>query len=401
MPVSFLTHLECSRGPERPQCDATYDANELHSVCEECGKPLLCRYDLEPLAQCKLREEITSRSGGMWRFREVLPVSDESNIATFGEGQTPLLHVPRLGADIGVPNLYIKDESPIATGTFKARGMAAAVSRAKELGVTKAAVPTAGNAGGALAAYGARAGMDVLILMPSDAPDINRLECEVAGAEVVLIDGLISDCAKALAERKEAEGWFDLSTLKEPYRLEGKKIMGYELAEHFDWELPDVVIYPTGGGTGLIGMWKAFAEMELIGWISGKRPRMVTVQSTGCAPIVRAFEQGAESAEPWQDAATVAAGLRVPGAIADFLMLRALRESGGTAIAVPDEEILRALRQLASAEGMVACPEGAATVVAAARLREQGWIEADERVVLFNTGSGLKYPEALEAATGA
>jgi len=398
--VSFLTHLECSRGPERPQCDATYDANELHSVCEECGKPLLCRYDLEPLAQCKLRQEITSRSGGMWRFREVLPVADEANIVTLGEGQTPLLRVPRLGEAIGLPNLYIKDESLIPTGTFKARGMAAAVSRAKELGVTKAAVPTAGNAGGALAAYGARAGMDVLILMPSDAPDINRLECEAAGAEVVLIDGLISDCAKALAERKEAEGWFDLSTLKEPYRLEGKKIMGYELAEHFDWELPDVVIYPTGGGTGLIGMWKAFAEMELIGWISGKRPRMVTVQSTGCAPIVRAFEQGDEAAEPWQDAATVAAGLRVPGAIADFLMLRAIRESGGTAIAVPDEEILRALRQLASAEGMVACPEGAATVVAATRLREQGWIEADERVVLFNTGSGLKYPEALEAATG-
>ncbi len=398
--MSFLTHLECSRGPERPQCDATYDANELHSVCEECGKPLLCRYDLEPLAQCKLRQEITSRSGGMWRFREVLPVADEANIVTLGEGQTPLLRVPRLGEAIGLPNLYIKDESLIPTGTFKARGMAAAVSRAKELGVTKAAVPTAGNAGGALAAYGARAGMDVLILMPSDAPDINRLECEAAGAEVVLIDGLISDCAKALAERKEAEGWFDLSTLKEPYRLEGKKIMGYELAEHFDWELPDVVIYPTGGGTGLIGMWKAFAEMELIGWISGKRPRMVTVQSTGCAPIVRAFEQGDEAAEPWQDAATVAAGLRVPGAIADFLMLRAIRESGGTAIAVPDEEILRALRQLASAEGMVACPEGAATVVAATRLREQGWIEADERVVLFNTGSGLKYPEALEAATG-
>lgn len=387
-----LTHLECSK------CEAQHDPDELHSVCEKCGKPLLCRYDLEPLAKCTLREEVRARSGGMWRFRELLPVANDADIVTLGEGHTPLLRAERLGHAIGLRNLFVKDESAMPTGTFKARGMAVAVSRAVELGATKAAVASTGNAGGALATYGARAGMEVHIFMPRDTPETARLECETAGADVVLIDGLISDCAQALAARRDEEGWFDLSTLKEPYRLEGKKTMGYELAEHFDWELPDVIIYPTGGGTGLIGMWKAFEEMELIGWISGHRPRMISVQSTGCAPIVRAFKQGAEEAERWQDPETVASGLRAPGTIGDFLILRAIRDSGGTAIAIPDDEILQALRQLAATEGILACPEGAATLAAAIRLREQGLLDADERVVLFNTGAGLKYPEVLRAA---
>ncbi|MFQ5811490.1 MAG: threonine synthase, partial [Armatimonadota bacterium] len=288
-----LTHLECSGSPRRPQCDARYDPRELHSVCEQCGRPLLCRYDLEPLAQCGLREELASRSGGMWRFRELLPVADEANIVTLGEGRTPLLRAQRLGNSTGLQDLYIKDESPMPTGTFKARGMAVAVSRAKELGAAKLACASTGNAGGALAAYAARAGLQARVFMPSDAPEINRLECEAAGAEVVLVDGHMGACSRVLQEQC-GDGWLDLSTLREPYRVEGKKTMAYELAEHLDWELPDAILYPTGGGTGLIAMWKAFDEMEFIGWISGRRPRMIAVQPAGCAPIVRAFDRGAD-----------------------------------------------------------------------------------------------------------
>jgi len=390
--VSCVSHVECAK------CGLQYDANALHSACERCGGPLLCRYDLQPLAQRKLREAAASRGGGMWRFRELLPVADEANIVTLGEGSTPLLPAPRLGEAIGLRNLHIKDESAMPTGTFKARGMAAAVSRAKELGATKLAGASTGNAGGALAAYGARAGLEVHVFLPADTQQIHRLECESMGAKVALIDGSVGDCAAAIAERREAEGWFDLSTLREPYRVEGKKTMAYELAEHLDWELPDALIYPTGGGTGLIAMWKAFEEMELIGWISGRRPRMIAVQSTGCAPIVRAFEQGAHRAELWQNPRTVASGLSTPSTIGDFLILQAVRESGGTAIAVPDEEILGALRRLAATEGILACPEGAATVAAAIGLRERGLLAADEMVVLFNTGSGLKYAQALRGA---
>ncbi len=327
----------------------------------------------------------------MWRYREVLPVYNDANIVTLGEGMTPLLNVPRLSSLIGMPNLQIKDESVNPTGSFKARGMAMAISRAKELGVERVAVPSAGNAGGAVSAYAARAGMHAFVFMPKDVPKAFITECEMNGAHVELIDGLISDCGKHVAANKAANGWFELSTLKEPYRVEGKKTLGYELAEQSGWELPDVVVYPTGGGTGLIGMWKAFDEMEAMGWIGSKRPRMVTVQAEGCAPIVRAFHAGTLKAEPWVGASTKAAGLRVPGAVGDALMLTALRTSGGTAISVSDEELLRCAKMIGETEGMFVCPEGGAVLAGLIKLRDQGWVKPEDKVVLFNTGSGLKY----------
>jgi threonine synthase len=327
----------------------------------------------------------------MWRYRELLPVRDDRHRLTLGEGWTPLVHAARLGDELGFQELYIKDESLNPTGSFKARGLSAAVSRARELGVTALSIPSAGNAAGAMSAYAALGGLQAHVFMPNDVPHPFVVECRVLGAEVNLVDGLITDCGREAARQGRDHGWFDLSTLKEPYRLEGKKTMGFELAEQLGWTLPDVIVYPTGGGTGLIGMWKAFDEMEQLGWIGRERPRMVTVQSTGCAPMVKAFREGKEFAEPWPDAQTVADGLRVPAAVGDLLILRALRESHGTALAVSDEEMMDAIRLLGRTQGMFTCPEGAAPLVAFQHLRQQGWIGDDETVVLFNTGSGLKY----------
>jgi threonine synthase len=384
-----VTHLECAA------CGARHEARRLHNLCVECGKPLLVRYDLEQAARTLSKESLKGRRADLWRYLEVLPVEREENIVSLGEGLTPLLRAARLGERLGLKQLYIKDESQNPTQSFKARGMATAVSMALELGARKLAVPSAGNAAGALAAYASRAGLEAHIFMPKDTPRANVIECEQTGAHVTLMDGLITDCGAEVARRKEAEGWFDVSTLKEPYRVEGKKTLGYELAEQLDWQLPDVVIYPTGGGTGLVGMWKAFAEMEALGWIDDRRPRMVTVQSSGCAPIVRAFEEGRRHAEEFQNAETVASGLRVPKAIGDFLILDALRESGGTAIAVSDEELLAAVREIGAAEGLFVAPEGAACLPALRELVERGEVKPDERVVLFNTGAGVKYLEAF------
>jgi threonine synthase len=351
-------------------------------------------YGLKQVNQQVDRDEISSRKKGMWRWHELLPIAHEENVVFLGEGDTALLRVPNLGRELGLMNLFVKDESTNPTGSFKARGLASAVSRAKELGIKKVIIPTAGNAGGAMAAYAARANIQAIIYMPRDTPRANVEESRMAGAEVILIDGLISDAAGMAGEKARAEGWFDLSTFKEPYRVEGKKIMGYELAEAFDWTLPDVIIYPTGGGTGLVGMWKAFDELEELGWLeSTKRPRMVAVQAEGCAPVIKAFHSGAEFCDFWLHAHTLASGLRVPKSFADALILQDLRASKGTAVAVSDEAILKAQRQLGRLEGIFAAPEGAATLAALHTLIEQKWIAPEERVVLFNTGSGLKYLE--------
>jgi threonine synthase len=386
-----VTHLECAA------CGTRHEAQRLHNLCTQCGKPLLVRYDLRRAAASLTKESLQERSPDLWRYREVLPVEQDQNIVTFGEGFTPLLHASRLGAQMGLGHLYIKDEGQNPTQSFKARGMATAVSMAKELGVKKLAVPSAGNAAGALAAYAARAGLEAHIFMPRDTPRANVIECEQTGAQVTLMDGLITDCGAEVGRRKEAEGWFDVSTLKEPYRIEGKKTMGYELGEQFDWDLPDVIIYPTGGGTGLIGMWKAFDEMEQMGWIGSKRPRMVTVQAAGCAPIVRAFEAGERFADEFPNARTTASGLRVPKAIGDFLIIDALRASGGTAIAVTDEELIAATKEIGSAEGVFCAPEGAACLPALRKLLAEGLVQPDERVVIFNTGSGVKYVESFSS----
>ena len=385
---NFLTHLECSRTGER------YDPFELHSL-SSVGAPLLARYDLERAAAVLKPRDLSDRRPDMWRYLELLPVRGAEEIVSLGEGFTPLHHVERLGEWAGFRRLYVKDESLNPTGSFKARGLSAAVTAARARGAGKLSIPSAGNAAGALAAYAAVAGLEAYVFMPCDTPSAFVTECRSCGAQVELVDGLISDCGKIVAARKEEEGWFDISTLKEPYRIEGKKTMGYELAEQFGWELPDVVVYPTGGGTGLIGMWKAFDEMEQMGWIGSRRPRMITVQAAGCAPIVRAFEQGDESAQMWENARTVASGLRVPSAVGDFLMLRALRQSGGCAVAVTDEELIDASHQLARCTGIFPAPEGGATLASLLKLKERSLVDADERVVLFNTGTGYKYLEAL------
>jgi threonine synthase len=384
-----VTHLECGA------CGLRHEAQRLHNLCTQCGKPLLVRYDFQSAARSLTKESLKHRQPDLWRYREVLPVKDDQDVVSLGEGFTPLLHASRLGSQIGLSRLYIKDEGQNPTQSFKARGMTAAVSMAKELGVKKLAVPSAGNAAGALAAYAARAGMEAHIFMPKDTPRANVIECEQTGAHVTLMDGLITDCGAEVGRRKEAEGWFDVSTLKEPYRIEGKKTMGYELAEQFDWQLPDVIIYPTGGGTGLIGMWKAFDEMEQMGWIGSKRPRMVTVQASGCAPIVRAFENGERFAAEFENAHTTASGLRVPKAIGDFLIIDALRASGGTAVAVTDEELIAATKEIGAAEGVFCAPEGAACLPALKKLISDGMVQASETVVLFNTGSGVKYLESF------
>jgi len=385
-----VTHLECAN------CHKNYEANRLHNLCVECGKPLLVRYDLEKAAKTLTKESLKNRRANLWRYAEVLPVENESNIVSFGEGYTPLLKAERIAETLPIKlNLFIKDESVNPTQSFKARGMSAAVSMALELGVKKVAAPSAGNAAGALAAYAARAGMETFLFMPRDTPRANIVECEQTGANVTLVDGLITDCGKIVADRKDAEGWYDVSTLKEPYRVEGKKTMGYELAEQFDWNLPDVILYPTGGGTGLIGMWKAFDEMEEMGWIDDKRPRMVSVQSIGCAPIVKAFHEGETFAAEFPNAQTVASGLRVPKAIGDFLILDALHKSGGTAIAVTDEELIHAVAEVGAAEGLFCAPEGAACLPALRKMIEQNSVKENERVVIFNTGAGVKYLECF------
>ena len=386
-----VTHLECAN------CGLRHEAGVLQNLCIECGKPLLVRYDLRAAAQTLHKDSLKEREASLWRYREVLPVNDWNNIVSLGEGWTPLLNAQRLAGSLPITlDLYIKDEGQNPTQSFKARGMTTAISMAKELGVRKVAVPSAGNAAGAMAAYAARAGMEAHIFMPSDTPRANVIECQQTGANVTLIDGLITDCGKIVAERKEAEGWFDVSTLKEPYRVEGKKTMGYELGEQLDWNLPDVILYPTGGGTGLIGMWKAFDEMEQMGWIGSKRPRMVSVQSSTCAPIVRAFEKGERFADEFENASTVASGLRVPKAIGDFLILDAIRASGGTAIAVTDAELIKAVGEIGAAEGIFCAPEGAACLAALRKLIESDVVNDGETIVIFNTGSGVKYLEAFE-----
>jgi len=384
-----ITHLECGL------CGLAHEARRLLNLCRNCGKPLLVRYDLSRSKTTLTKESLAARRPDLWRYREVLPVERDDNVISLGEGWTPLLRARRLGETLGIPELYIKDESQNPTQSFKARGMAVAISMAKELGARKVAVPSAGNAAGALAAYAARAGLESFIFMPRDTPRANVVECEQTGAHVTLMDGLITDCGAEVAKRKDKEGWFDVSTLKEPYRVEGKKTLGYEVAEQLNWELPDVIIYPTGGGTGLIGMWKAFDEMEQMGWIGSKRPRMVTVQAEGCAPIVRAFEEGKRFADEFPNAATTASGLRVPKAIGDFLILDALRQSGGTAVSVTDEELIAATGEIGAAEGVFCAPEGAACLPALRKLIDMDLVNASDRVVLFNTGSGVKYMESF------
>ncbi len=382
---TFTTHLECSA------TGARYAADQLHGL-SDTGKPLLVRYDLEGIRRAVTRETLAARGGGFWKYREFLPVRRSADVVALGEVETPLVALESLARRAGAKQLLVKDEGRLPTGSFKARGLALAVAMAKAFGLRRLAMPTNGNAGAALAAYAARAGIETFVFCPADTPEINVREIALAGAQVTLVDGLINDCGKRVAEGRERMGWFDVSTLKEPYRIEGKKTMGYEVAEQLDWRLPDVIFYPTGGGTGLIGMWKAFAELEAVGLIGPARPRMVAVQAAGCAPIVRAWETGAEHATPWPDAHTYAAGIRVPAAIGDFLILRAVRETGGFAIAVDDGEIRRALVEVAREDGLLLCPEGAATVAAWRAALADGRVGAHENVLLFNCASGLKYP---------
>ena len=382
---TFVTHLECSATGER------YPADELHNL-SRAGKPLLVRYDLAGVKKSLSRTALAQRPHDLWRYRELLPVRRVENIVSLGEAVTPIVAMPKLAQKLTAAEILVKDEGRLPTGSFKARGLAMAVSMAKALGVTHMAMPTNGNAGAALAAYASRAGIKTTVFCPQDTPEVNVREIALQGATVYRVNGLIDDCGKIVMQGQAKVGWFDTSTLKEPYRIEGKKTMGLELAEQLGWELPDVVLYPTGGGTGLIGMWKAFAELEAIGFIGKKRPRMVAVQAAGCAPIVRAYDTGVEHAPRWEDAQTIAAGIRVPQAIGDFLVLRAVRESGGFAIAVTDEAITAAIDEVARAEGLLLCPEGAATYAALQQSLADGRIRRDERALLFNCATGLKYP---------
>jgi threonine synthase len=380
--MSYVSHLECSA------CGKAFEAGQRHNLCE-CGGPLLVRYDLTKARAGWPREAVAEGPNSMWRYGPMLPVTRRESVVSLGEGMTPLIRTARLGS-----NVWVKDEGLNPTGSFKARGLSCAISMCQEFGIRKVAIPSAGNAGGAMAAYAAAAGMEAHVFMPKDVPQANFIECKASGARVTLVDGLISDCGKMVAARSRAEGWFEVSTLKEPYRIEGKKTMGYELAEQLGWRLPDAIFYPAGGGVGLIGMWKAFAEMEALGWIPSKRPKMIAVQAEGCQPIVRAFERGAERSEFFQGAETVASGLRVPKALGDALMLRAIRESGGTAVAVSDSEMLDAGIELATSEGIFAAPEGGACVAALRKLVANGFLKPDEEILIFNTGTGAKYLEA-------
>jgi threonine synthase len=391
--MSYFSHLECSVPCGAPALDPR---SGWHHLCQ-CGAPLLARYDLDA-ARAWSRESLLGRIPTMWRYREMLPIFDREEPVSLGEGFTPLLHAARLGRELGLHRLYIKDESPNPTNSFKARGQSAAITRAKALGATTVSVPTAGNAGNAMAAYAARAGLAAQAFLPRDAKRPFLDECRLYGAEVTLVDGLISDAGRIAAERGGPLGWYDVSTLKEPYRIEGKKTMAYELAEQMNWQYPDWIIYPTGGGTGMVGMWKAFEELEAIGWIEPhRRPRMVSVQADGCAPIVRAFDEGRERADAWANASTIADGLRVPRAIGDFLILRAVRESGGTALAVSDQAMIDGMLRIGRTEGVSAAPEGGAALAAIEQLLRQGAIRSSESVVLFNTGGALKYLDVLNA----
>ncbi len=386
---NYLSHLECT------QCAKTWPADQLHTVCPACGKVLYARYDLEQARKHFSKSTLVKRQGGMWRWFEIMPVRNELNVVTLGEGNTPMLSVPKLGKPFGASHLFIKEEGLNPTGSFKARGLSAAVSRAKELGVTSIGMPSAGNAGAALAAYGASAGLNIYIFMPQDTPDMMKREGSVYGAHVFLVKGLINDAGKIVKDNAAKRGWFDVSTLKEPYRAEGKKTLGLELAEQFNWKLPDAIIYPAGGGTGVVGMWKAFEELEQLGWIGSERPKMIIVQAEGCAPLVKAFADGKNHADLWQNAHTIAPGIRVPVAFADYLILDAVRKSGGTAVSVSDEEILQSMHAIARSEGIFAAPEGAATFAAYQRLIGSGFLKPEDSVVLFNTGSGLKTPELV------
>ena len=386
----YVSHLEC------PKCGASYESEKPVQLCQ-CGSPLLVRYHLKKVKENFRKESLTSRKADLWRYLELLPIKNEENVVSLGEGMTPLLSLKNLGRRSGMSNLYLKDEGLIPTGTFKARGAAVGASRAKELGIKVLAMPTNGNAGGAWAAYCAKAGIKAVIVMPKDAPIIHRKEVAITGASLFLVNGLISDAGKIVNRAVAEYGWFDASTLKEPYRIEGKKTMGLELAEQFGWEMPDVIIYPTGGGVGIIGIYKGLKELQEIGWVSGRMPRLVAVQSTGCAPIVKAWEEKKKESVFWENARTIAFGLTVPKALGDFLVLEAVYNTDGCAVAVEDDEILKAQQKLATDEGIFVCPEGAATLSAAVKLFRNGWIKDDDKVVLLNTGTGLKYPEAVKA----
>ncbi|MBI2827587.1 MAG: threonine synthase [Planctomycetia bacterium] len=384
----YVTHLESAIDGTRLPAD---EPQTLHK-----DRPLVVRYDLDAVRKAVTRDELAERPATMWRYRELLPPRDERGIVSLGEQLTPVLRCRRLGERFELDALFIKDESRLPTGSFKSRGLAMAITMACQFGLRRVAIPTAGNAGGAMAVYAARAGIQAFVFMPADTPIINQLECRLAGARTFLVNGLITDCGRIVREGKEHLGWFDMSTLKEPYRIEGKKTMGLELAEQFGWRLPDVIVYPTGGGTGLIGMWKAFEELAALGWLADeRRPRMVAVQSSGCAPIVRAFEAGARFAEPFAGAATIASGIRVPSAVGDFMILDAVRASGGRAIAVEEAKLRYWMALATSSEGIAVCPETAACVGAVEHLAVEGWIKRDERVVIFNTGAAQKYPEAM------
>ncbi|WP_407269760.1 threonine synthase [Radiobacillus sp. PE A8.2] len=388
MKYSYISHLYC------PKCETTYDHTKVNQLCE-CGAPLLVAYDLEELSKNLTKAELLVRTASLWRYHELLPVVDEANVVTLGEGMTPLLDMPSIGADMDIPNLFMKDEGIIPTGSFKARGAAVGVSKAKELGVKELAMPTNGNAGAAWGLYSARAGLKSTIVMPVDAPKITRNEVAVSGANLHIINGLISDAGKVVGQAVKEYELFDASTLKEPYRIEGKKTMGLEIAEQMDWKMPDVILYPTGGGVGIIGIYKALTELKELGWVEGKLPRLVAVQAEGCAPIVKAWQEGKQESLFWENSSTIAFGINVPKAIGDFLVLDAIYKTEGCAIAIEDDAILQEQEKIASMEGAFVCPEGAATFVAARRLRKSGWIEDNQVVVALNTGMGIKYPETV------
>lgn len=386
---SYLRHLECT------YCGRIASASQLQGVCPVCGKVLYARYDLEGVKKHLTKDELALRPASMWRYYELMPIINPENVVSLGEGMTPLIKAERLGKSLQCSNLMIKEEGLNPTGTFKARGLSAAVSKAKELGVKEMVMPSAGNAGAAVAAYAAKADIGVHVFLPYEIPQINKVECLAYQAQCYYVQGNIADAGKAAEESSKGKNWFSVSTLKEPYRVEGKKTMGIEVAEQLGWSVPDAIIYPTGGGTGILGMWKAFDELEQLGWIGGKRPKMICVQSTGCAPVVKAFNEKKEYTEPWVDAHTVATGLNVPAPFADYLILKVLYDSGGFAVAVTDEEIIEAVHELAYLEGIFACPEGAATLAGLKHLLSQGFLKHEETIVLFNTGSGLKYPELM------
>jgi threonine synthase len=389
MPFSYVSHLYC------PKCKKEYSTKEKHQLCE-CGSPLLVAYDLEKLKANLTPETVQNRELNLWRYHELLPVEDPKNVVSLGEGMTPLIKMPKLGKEMDIQNLYMKDEGIIPTGSFKARGAAVGVSKAKELGVEQLAMPTNGNAGAAWSLYSSRAEIKATVVMPKDAPVITRNECAVAGADLYLVDGLISDAGKIVGEAIKAWGLYDASTLKEPYRIEGKKTMGLEIAEQFSWNLPDVILYPTGGGVGLIGIYKALNELKELGWIKGELPRLVAVQAENCAPIVKAWNERKQESEFWPDSSTIAFGINVPKAIGDFLVLEAVYNTNGCAIAVKEDKIVEEQKKVAQLEGSFICPEGAATFLAARRLREEGWIKENETVVALNTGLGVKYPNTVD-----